>query len=350
VKRIILIDGKNAAYRHGLVNTNLARSDGFPTGAIYGSLNSMLAIAKRLPDAAFVWVWDGDGETWRHKLTRENVLVQASFLTNLEHKAKPVKHPKKYGYKANRIKKEEESESKYPQEGKARVNIQIPVLRMILERSGFRNFQISNLEGDDLIAILTRYILKHTKHEVIIHSGDKDFYQLLKYSRVKILKNIQEGKLNFMDRKKVKREFKVSVRDWAKYRAWTGDPTDNIKHLRNVGGSVAVKMLAAGLDPSKKLTTHGGPQFMRFFEPNGIVQTWPFVQQNYVLCKLVTKPDDKRLPEKIREKVAGLLSDIEFTRDSSKITVDSYRRVSFLLMQYELRSILVQRPLLWSLP
>lgn len=311
----------------------------------------MIAIAKRLSDTAFVWVWDGDGETWRHKLTRENVLVQASFLANIEHKAKPVKHPKKYGYKANRVKKEEESESKYPQEGKARVNLQIPVLRLILEGSGFRNFQIPNLEGDDLIAILTRYILKHTKYEVIIHSGDKDFYQLLKYNRVKILKRIEEGKLLYMDRKKVNKEFQVSVRDWTKYRAWTGDPTDNIKHLRNVGGSVACKMLAAGLDPSKKFSEiEPNPKFNRFFEPNGIEQTWPFVQQNYVLCKLVSRPDDSRLPEKIREKVAGLLSDIKFTRDSKKITVDSYRRVSHLLMSYELRSILMQRAALWSLP
>src|SRR5580704_9593803 len=116
--KIVLIDAKNACYRHGAVNMNLSRSDGFPTGAIYGCLNSMLAIARRLPNAAFVWVWDGDGETWRHKMIRENVLVQQSFLANVEHKAKPIKHERKYGYKANRIPKEEEkSESKYPQEG-----------------------------------------------------------------------------------------------------------------------------------------------------------------------------------------------------------------------------------------
>jgi 5'-3' exonuclease len=373
MKTVVLIDGKNMAYRHGMVNLHLSRSDGFPTGAIYGCLNSMLNIAKRIPDTAFVWVWDGDGETWRHKLIRENVLVQANFLANVEHNAKPVKHARKYGYKANRVAsaieaseaieelarkkrhhKKHKSEVEYPTEPKPRVNIQIPVLRLILEGSGFRNFQISNLEGDDLIAILTRYLLRHTKYDVIIHSGDKDFYQLLKHSRVKILKNIQEGKLHFMDRKKVKKEYKVSVRDWVKYRAWTGDRTDNIKHLRNVGGSVAIKMLAAGLDPSLKyndlMLPSNWEKLKRFFEPNGIERTWPFVEQNYVLCKFVSRAKDKRLPEKIREKVNGLLSDIEFTRDSKKINVESYRRVSHLLMNYEMRSILVQRALLWSLP
>ena len=323
---VVLIDGKNAAYRHGMVNLNLSRSDGFPTGAIYGCLNSMLNIAKRIPDAAFVWVWDGDGETWRHKLIRENVLVQSTFLASAEHNAKPVKHERKYGYKANREasaiaaseaikeskKRHKHKEIEYPTEPKPRVNLQIPYLRLILEGSGFRNFQIPNLEGDDLIAILTRYLLNHTKHDVIIHSGDKDFYQLLKHSRVKILKNIQEGKLHFMDRKKVKKEYKVSVRDWVKYRAWTGDPTDNIKHLRNVGDKVARKMLAAGLDPSLPYEKiHSMPsdtweKLQRFFEPNGIERTWPFVEQNYVLCKLVSRAKDKRLPEKIRVKIEKL--------------------------------------------
>jgi 5'-3' exonuclease len=155
-----------------------------------------------------------------------------------------------------------------------------------------------------------------------------------------------------MDRKEVKKKFKVSVRDWVKFRAWTGDPSDNIKHLRNVGGSVAIKMLAAGLDPSQPISKIKGlpKKLVRFFEPNGIERTWPFVEQNYKLCKVVSRPDDERLPEKIRERVKGLLSDIKFTRDSKKITVESYRRVSFLMMQYELKSILAQRALLWSLP
>jgi 5'-3' exonuclease len=372
MKQVVFIDGKNMAYRHGMVNLNLSRSDGFPTGAIYGCLNSMLNIAKRMPDAAFVWVWDGDGETWRHKMIRENVLVQQNFLDSVEHKAKPVKHERKYGYKANRVasaievseaieesarkKRHHKKEVEYPTEPKPRVNIQIPVLRLMLEGSGFRNFQIPNLEGDDLIAILTRYLLNHTKYDVIIHSGDKDFYQLLKHRRVSILKNIQEGKLHFMDRKKVKKEFGISVRDWVKYRAWTGDPTDNIKHLRNVGDSVARKMLKAGLDPSvpyeelHSIPSDTWDKLKRFFEPNGIERTWPFVEQNYTLSKLVSRAKDKRLPEKISTRVKSLLSDIEFTRDSKKINTESYRRVSYLLMQYELRSIMVQRALLWSLP
>jgi 5'-3' exonuclease len=357
MRQIILIDGKNAIYRHGLANPHLSRSDGFPTGALHGCLNSMLAIAKRMPKASFVWVWDGDGETWRHKYVRENVLVQASFMANLEHKARPRKHEKKYGYKANRSKPEKESEHKYPDDPKSRATIQIPRLRMILERSGFRSYQIDSLEGDDLIAILTRYLLKHTDAEVIIHSGDKDFYQLLKYSRVKILKNIKDGKLQFMDRKKVKKKFGVSVRNWIKYRAWTGDPTDNILHLKNVGPSVTQKLLKAGLDPSLKFEELPSDivdgevvsNFARFFEPIGIERTWPFVEQNYKLCKLVSRVSDDRLPEKIQEKVEQLLKHIHFRRDQSKVNAETYRRISFVLMQYELRRVLSQRHLLWKL-
>jgi 5'-3' exonuclease len=356
MRQVILIDGKNAIYRHGMVNPHLARGDGFPTGALHGCLNSMLAIAKRLPKASFVWVWDGDGETWRHKYVRENVLVQASFTANLEHKARPVKHKKKYGYKANREHKKEEHESKFPEDPKARASLQIPQLRMILERSGFRSYQIDSLEGDDLIAILTRYLLKHGA-EVIIHSGDKDFYQLLKHKHVRILKNIEGGTLHFMDRKKVKKKFQVSVRDWIKYRAWTGDPTDNIPHLKNVGPSVAQKLLAAGLDPSKKFSdlpfhrvkSENWDKFNRFFEPNGLERTWAFVEQNYMLCKLVSRAHDERLPEKIQDKVEELLSHVHFRRDMDKVNAETYRRISFVLSQYQLKYILTQRDLLWKI-
>jgi len=352
MKRVVIIDGKNQVYRMAAVNPNLSRSDGFPTGALYGCLNSTLAIARRLPDTSFVWVWDGDGETWRQKMTRENVLVRASYQANIEHKPKPRKHPRKYGYKANRIREEVETEHKYPVDWRARADLQIPVLRLVLEGSGFRNFQIPQLEGDDLIALLTRYLLKNTSYEVIIHSGDRDFYQLLKHKRVKILTNIRDKKLRFMDRKKVKKEHKVSVRDWIKYRAWTGDPTDNIPHLRSIGPSAALKLLKHGFDPSLKydMLPELDKKLERFFEPNGIEQTWPFVEQNYKLCKLVSRPDDDRLPEQIRKKVVELLSHVRVTRDHKKVNADTYRRISYLLMSYQLKSILSQRDVLWRIP
>src|ERR1019366_6496665 len=67
MNEIILIDGKNSLFRHAAVFNNLSTEDGFPTGALFGCLNSMLGLHTRIPDAAIVWVWDGRGETWRHK-------------------------------------------------------------------------------------------------------------------------------------------------------------------------------------------------------------------------------------------------------------------------------------------
>src|ERR1035438_6521278 len=72
MKQIILIDGKNALYRMHFSPslTALSREDGFPTGSIYGNLNYvLLGVHKHLPDASFIWCWDGQGETWRHRLT-----------------------------------------------------------------------------------------------------------------------------------------------------------------------------------------------------------------------------------------------------------------------------------------
>lgn len=351
MKSIVLIDARNLLYRNNAVMGNLTRDDGFPTGALYGCLSSMISLAKKLPNASFVWVWDGEGETWRHRFTRENPLVHSSFLANVEHNAKP-RRPRKYGYKANRVRVQETVESKYPVDGKARADIQIPVLRLILEGSGFRNYQIDGLEGDDLIAILARYLLKHTDYEVIIHSGDRDFYQLLKDCRVKILTRMQGGKPHFVTPEDVKREYKVSVKNWVKFRAWTGDSSDNIPHLRNVGSSIARKMLEAGLDPSLKYEDlpEDKEKFAPYFQPNGVEATWPFVESNYKLCKLVSRWNDERMSEKMQLEVKRLLKHVRFTRDKSKMTSEAYRRVSFALMQYQLSSILSRRDVLWRIP
>jgi 5'-3' exonuclease len=358
VKRVCLIDAKNQLFRMNAVNGNLSRSDGFPTGALHGVLSSTIAIAKRMPDTSFVWVWDGEGETWRHKSVRENYLVKASYEANTE-RAKPLKNPKKYGYKAHREKKEDHSKSKYPEESKARAFLQIPILRLILEGSGFRSYEVPNLEADDLIAILTRYLLENTSREIIIHSGDHDFYQLLankNHHRVKILANIQKGDLSFVDRKEIKSKYHVSVDDWVKFRAWTGDKSDNIPHLRDVGFVVAAKLLKAGLDPSLKYgevidnINSDWKKLKRFFEPLGLERMWPFVESNYKLCKLISRPDDSRLPKQIQSEVKQLLDHIHFSRDKKKVTAETYRRISHLFIQYQLRSVLSKRDVLWRIP
>jgi 5'-3' exonuclease len=397
--QIVLVDGKNQIYRMqyspGL--KPMKTSDGHPTGALFGCLNySMLSIASRLPDASFVWVWDGGGETWRHKMMMDRPQINATsfpeedetvyanglnpsteffsdfdsmvessidFLGLNKKKKDPKerKRPKHVGYKGQRnySSSSEKNKDKYPVEERQRALIQIPVLKLILEGSGFRNFQVQGLEGDDLVCMLATRILElDDDAEVIILSQDRDYYQLLAKSRIKICTGVKDQKLGWVKYEEVKQRFGISPRNWTRYRALTGDKIDNIPHLWKVGGKTAVKMLEAGLDPSesdyKKIPEDVRNQFKRYFEPHGISKMWPSMYGNYQLCKLVSDPESELLSSEVRHRLAPifekLISIRKFQRRNSCLTSEAYRKVSFLLMQYELKSVLEERDLLWKIP
>ena len=387
MRQIVLIDGKNALYRmhYSPSLIHLSREDGFPTGSIFGNLNYVLLGAhKHLPDAYFVWCWDGMGETWRHRLTAsepplnvnrvEEDLDEGDYQAKMVHDTlayfgmnKPKKKKiKSYGYKANRAYTPQKFKTKYPTEEKQRALIQVPVLKLILDGLGIRQFEIKGLECDDLIGILTKKIIKLDKEtEIIIFSGDRDFYQLLKYPQVTIIKSIKNGKLEKVFVEEVESKHGVSVKDWTKYRAWTGDSSDNISHLFKVGPKTALKMLAAGLDPSvsefaklvyqnETYDSEALAKLERYFQPHGIEKLWPSIHNNYKLCEIVRDEDSPLLSDDVREDLHKAFKDItsirSFRRSSSNRTSEMYRKVTFLLSQYELASILAQRDVLWNLP
>jgi 5'-3' exonuclease len=381
MKQIVLVDGKNQLYRMHYQPSmmGLSREDGFPTGAIYGCVNySLLAVAERLPDASFVWCWDGLGETWRHKLLastehfepspvndddeEDTHDAQADVITNtlsyfgIKKQAKKSK-PKVRGYKANRVWSPTKSKSKYPTDERQRALIQVPVLKLILEGIGITQFEIQNLECDDLIGILTHKIMEMDEDcEIIIFSADRDFYQLLQYEQVKIVKNVKDGKLQYVDGDQVEYEFNVSLKDWTKYRAWTGDEADNIPHIAKIGPKTALKLLEAGYDPSEEEVPCSDAEeyFAKYFAPHGIEKMWASVHTNYKLCELVTDPKDKILSEEVRQrlhkdmKYVKRVSDLQ--RDKKANTPESYRKVTMLLSAYELASLLAKRDELFQIP
>jgi 5'-3' exonuclease len=382
VSSFLIIDGRNAIFRHAAVNQHLSRQDGFPTGAIYGCLNSLLSLHKLLPDAGIVWVWDGRGETWRHKFMQQfpqldsKEFPESDEEVELEDYAKKMvndsinylglahtvtswktKKEKKRGYKANRYHPENEKKKgkqpKYPETPRERALLQIPVLKLILERCGIRNYEVDELEGDDLLAMIAKKIMKlDNEAQIYIHSGDKDYYQLLAYKQCQIVKRVQDGKLLKVKAEDVLEEYGVKPKHWAKYEALTGGH-NNVAHLRNIGSVRAKEMLEDGIDPSKQECPEIDERWHKYF-PMGVTTMWPSVNGNYKLCRLVDDPKDELLSKEVRAKLAPLFSHFDnvkrFYRSSKGKTPDAYRKVSFVLAQYELNSILARRQQLWDIP
>jgi 5'-3' exonuclease len=314
--QICLIDAKNFLYRNHYTHSELRGPEGEPTSVLYGCLNGLLHLNKRLPDTPLVFCWDGGGETWRHRFLAghkrqeepkpktgtnwvgKQIAESIRFLTKppvinatklgertggpLGPKGKPA------GYKANRV----EAEGSPRQEDRNVALSQIPELKRILRVLGIRNYRIHGLEGDDLIGILTSAILKQKMFEtVIIHSLDTDFYQLLA-DDVCILERIgPDGELQCVSSTDVAMKHNVEVKDWTKYRALTGDKSDNIPQLiAKVGPVRALKLLRAGVDASSNFMSQSAINALMDMT-KGQLDIDDFrkrLRKNYIACKILS--------------------------------------------------------------
>jgi len=325
MKQIVLVDGKNLVFRVHYVHRQLTSKDGKPTSVLYGVLSSMLNMASRLPEANWAFVWDGAGKTWRHDLLDEVIILDKVPTKTIETKTRqlswterqlqtsvkfigrepltkqPVSQVRNYsrpqkpqGYKANRGDLHNSDDHQIALQ-------QIPELKRVLEKIGIRQFEVPNLEGDDLMGIMVHQ-LRGEYDDVIIHSGDRDFYQFIGEG-VRQLKGIRDGELRWASAEEIWNEFRVPVEDWVKLKALIGDSSDNIPHLFDrVGQVTAAKWLQEGLDPSlKEFSSHQASVRQKFtsivVRKNQIelAARWSEVYRNYRLCKIITDPTAKEV-------------------------------------------------------
>lgn len=349
---ICLIDAKNFMFWNHYAHPELKGPEGEPTSVLYGCMDGLLSLSKRLPDTPIVFCWDGGGSTWRHRYLSghkpaekiqsktatdwvgRQIAGSLRYLTSNRPKVAPPKPKppeKPVGYKANRV----EAEGSEKQEGRAVALSQIPELKRMMSSLGLKNFKIAGLEGDDLIGIMATAILKKQLFSpVIIYSRDSDFYQLLS-NGIKILKNLAGEGLIFTGEEDVKRGYNVSADEWIKYRALTGDKSDNIPQLiQKVGPVRALKLLRAGVDASKgrhEVSQQAINALMDMTKGQlELDDFWPRLRKNYMACKILTCDDYKAPTEDaaVQSKIAELLDTLDtgmLLRDEKGKSEQAYR-------------------------
>src|ERR1039458_7168368 len=108
MNQVLLIDANNLCHRAFWSRRGLS-SRGRPTSVIAGALSMLMTIVRRMPQTPIIWVWDGGGQTWRHRMLAE----------------RRKRNPEVVGYKAGRrIGNNEDYQS---------VEQQMPVLRRFLQ-------------------------------------------------------------------------------------------------------------------------------------------------------------------------------------------------------------------------
>jgi len=201
MKVLYLFDGSAFLYRSFFALPPLSTSSGFPTGAIYGFLRSILAVLKTEKPNYMAIAFDLPAPTQRK-------------LAYSEYKSKrpPTPDPLK---------------------------VQIPVIKELINLLGIKLLEMPGYEADDLIAYLTQKAKKEG-FKVKIYSPDKDVLQLVEGDQVVVINPISE---EVFDENKVIEKFGVPPQKLADYLALVGDKTDNIEGVRGVGPKTAINLI-----------------------------------------------------------------------------------------------------------
>ncbi len=199
---LLLVDGSSYLYRayHVPNLQQLTSSHGEPTGAVYGVVNMLRSLLAEYDPQRIAVVFDAKGRTFRHDLYAQ--------------------------YKANR--------PPMPDELSSQVG---PLLDMI-RAMGLPLLQVEGVEADDVIGTLAVRAATHGM-DTVISTGDKDMAQLVN-EHVTLVNTMSGTRL---DNAGVEEKFGVTPAQIVDFLALTGDTSDNIPGVPNVGPKTAAKWL-----------------------------------------------------------------------------------------------------------
>jgi DNA polymerase-1 len=211
--RYLVVDGNSLTYRAFFaLPTDMATASGQVTNAVFGFTSMLINVLKdHTPDGVLV-AFDRPEPTFRHE-------------------AEPL-------YKAQR------------DAAPDILRQQMGLVREVLDAVGIRAIDLSGWEADDIIATVTDQLVD-AGHEVIIVTGDRDSYQLVRDPDVKVLYNKRGvSDYAFYDEAGIAERTGVSPALYPQYAALRGDNSDNLPGVPGVGEKTAAKLINAygGLD------------------------------------------------------------------------------------------------------
>ncbi len=199
-KKLYIIDGNSLIYRSYYAIRNLRSSKGFPTNAIYGFISMINKLLRENPPDYIAVAFDVSRKTFRNEIYEK--------------------------YKAQRPPMPDE------------LLKQIPLIKEFLKAYKIPILELENFEADDVIGTLSS-LAKEKEVQVIIVTGDKDFYQLVDENTF----IFNPSKDELFDREKVKEYIGVYPEQIVDLLSLQGDSADNIPGVPGIGPKTAVSLL-----------------------------------------------------------------------------------------------------------
>ena len=221
-KTLLVLDGNSLTYRafYG-IPTDMVTASGQVTNAVYGMTSMLLTLLKDHRPSGIVVAFDRPEPTFRH-----------------------IAEP---SYKAQR----EASPDILRQ--------QMGIVKELLTAMGVSICELSGFEADDVIATVADQAVD-VGFKVIIVTGDRDSYQLVRDPHVRVLYN-KRGVSDYAlyDEAGIFERTGVTPKQYIAYAALRGDPSDNLPGVPGVGEKTAAKLIATygGLDG---IFAHAGEQ------------------------------------------------------------------------------------------
>ena len=202
----MLVDGNSLTYRAFFaLPTDLMTASGQVTNAVFGFSAMLLNLIRdHRPDRVII-AFDRPEPTFRHERVSS--------------------------YKANR-----DSPPDILREQMGLVRQVVETLRLpVVEQAGF--------EADDLIATLAELAVAHGD-DVVIVTGDRDSYQLVRDPHIKVLYN-RRGVSDYAmyDEAGILERTGVRPDQYVSYAALRGDPSDNLPGVPKVGEKTAARLV-----------------------------------------------------------------------------------------------------------
>ena len=209
----LVVDGNSLTYRAFFaLPTDMATASGQVTNAVFGFTSMLINVLKdHTPDGVLV-AFDRPEPTFRHE-------------------AEPL-------YKAQR------------EAAPDILRQQMGLVREVLDAVGITAIDVSGWEADDIIATATDRLVD-AGHQVIIVTGDRDSYQLVRDPDVKVLYNKRGvSDYAFYDEAGIEERTGVAPSLYVQYAALRGDNSDNLPGVPGVGEKTAAKLINTygGLD------------------------------------------------------------------------------------------------------
>lgn len=200
------LDGNSLAYRAFFaLPEDMTNASGQQTNAVYGFTTMLMTLLREHKPDGIAVVFDRPEPTFRHEAIPE--------------------------YKAQRDKAPDTLVQ------------QLGLVRGLLDALGIKWFEMPGFEGDDIIATMAEHA-EQAGHQLIVVTGDRDSYQLVKDPLIRVLYN-KRGVSDYAlyDEEGILERTGVTPQLYAEYAALRGDPSDNLLGIPGVGEKTAAKLM-----------------------------------------------------------------------------------------------------------